>query len=206
MPEMKENRNIYVDMDDVICETCRGFLKLLQGEFNRRVAYEEVKVFDLSKSFNMSPDEIEVFMDRAHKPDVLAVFSPLPGALETIQSWIDRGYKIDIMTGRPPSSRSSTEEWLHRHQVRYNSLNFVDKYGRLEFDSSFGEALTMAELADKHFCLAVEDSAATAGFLAENEVAPVVLIDRPWNRTGVNGKIRRMTDWHELARSRSHLG
>jgi len=202
---MTVNNSIYVDMDDVICETCRGFLKLLQREFNRSVAYEDVKVFDLSKSFSMSADEIETFMVRAHQPDVLAGFSPLPGALDTLRGWVDRGYKIDIMTGRPPSTRAYTEEWLKHHEVAFNSLNFVDKYRRLEFDSSFGEALTLAELAAERFCLAVEDSAATAGFLAENQVAPVVLIDRPWNRAGVNGNIRRMTDWRELARSSKDL-
>jgi uncharacterized HAD superfamily protein len=202
---MTGNRTIYVDMDDVICESCQGFLKLLQSEFSRSVAFEDVKVFDLSKSFSMSADEIEAFMERVHQPDVLATFSPLPGALDTIQGWVDGGYKIDIMTGRPPSTRAYTEEWLYRHQVGYNSLNFVDKYGRLDFDSSFGEALTLAELAEKRFCLAVEDSAATAGFLAEHQVAPVVLIDRPWNRAGVNGDIRRMADWRELARSSGDL-
>jgi uncharacterized HAD superfamily protein len=197
---MTANRNIYVDMDDVLCETCRGFLKLLQSEFNRCVAYEDVKEFDLSKSFSMNFDEIEKFMERAHHPDILAALIPLPGAIEAIQNWVDSDYKIDIMTGRPPSTRVYTEKWLKRHEVDYNSLNFVDKYGRREFDSSFCEALTLADLAEKRFCLAVEDSAATAGFLAENEVAPVVLIDRPWNRIVVNDDIRRMTDWQELAR------
>ena len=197
---MTENRTIYVDMDDVICETCRGFLKLLHSEFNRCVAYEDVKVFDLTKSFSMSFDEIEVFMERAHQPDILSAFIPLPGALETLQNWVDRGYKIDIMTGRPPSTRVITEEWLDRHGVGYNSLNFVDKYGRREFDSSFCEALTLADLAAKRFCLAVEDSAATAEFLAEHEVAPVVLIDRPWNRKEISDGIKRMTGWQELAR------
>ena len=202
---MSENKSIYVDMDDVICETCRGFLTLLQSEFNRSVAYEDVKVFDLSQSFSMGADEIEEFMTRAHEPDILAGFVPLPGSLATIQGWVDRGYQVDIMTGRPPSTRGYTKEWLERYGVCYNSLNFVDKYGRLEFDASFGEALTLADLAEKRFCLAVEDSAATAGFLAEHDVAPVVLIDRPWNRAGVNGNIRRMTDWPELARSSDDL-
>ena len=197
---MTENRTIYVDMDDVICETCRGFLKLLQSEFNRYVAYEDVKEFDLSQTFNMSFDEIEEFMERAHHPDILSALIPLPGALETIKNWGDNGYKIDIMTGRPPSTRAYTEEWLERHEVGYNSLNFVDKYGRREFDPSFCEALTLADLAAVRFCLAVEDSAATAEYLAEHEVAPVVLIDRPWNRNGVGAGIRRMTCWQELAK------
>jgi uncharacterized HAD superfamily protein len=174
-------------------------LKLLEKEYDRRVAYEDVKVFDLSKSFGMSYEEIEDFMVRAHEPDVLASFTPLPGALDALQNWADAGFEIDIMTGRPPSTRACSEEWLGRYSVHYSTLNFVDKYHRRKVDPSFAHAMTLADLAKKRYRLAVEDSAATAIFLDENEVAPVYLIDRPWNRKGVNGNIRRMANWGELA-------
>ena len=48
---------IYVDLDDVLCETARGFLGLLQREFDRRVAFEDIRDFDLGVSFGL--DEIE---------------------------------------------------------------------------------------------------------------------------------------------------
>jgi uncharacterized HAD superfamily protein len=199
---MTGNRTIYVDMDDVISETCRGFLRLLQSEFDRTVAFEDVKVFDLGRSFGMSRDELEVFMERAHQPDVLTAMAPMGGALETIRGWRDAGCRIDVMTGRPPSTRAATEAWLALHDVRHDSLTFVDKYGRRGVDPSFDEALTLEELGARRYCLAVEDSAATASFLAEHGVAPVILIDRPWNR-GLKGKgIRRMGDWRELAEIR----
>jgi uncharacterized HAD superfamily protein len=197
---MTPNKTIYVDMDDVICETCRGFLALLESEFDRSVNFEDVLEFDLTQSFNMSQDELEVFMERAHQPEFLTGLNPMPGALETIGTWIEAGYSIEVRTGRPPSTRACTEEWLRRHEVRYTSLKFVDKYGRVEADPSFSAAMTLADLAGERFCLAVEDSAATATFLAENEVAPVFLIDRPWNRKGVGGDIKRMAGWQELAR------
>lgn len=198
---MTTNKTIYVDMDDVICETCRGFLALLESEFGRRVAFEDVRDFDLTKSFNMTQDEIEDFMERAHRPEFLSALPPMPGALDTIKSWVDAGYSIEVRTGRPPSTRACTEDWLQRHEVDFSSLKFVDKYSRIEADSSFSDAMTLADLAGERFCLAVEDSAATATFLSENEVAPVFLIDRPWNRKGINGDIRRMAGWQELARS-----
>ena len=59
--------------------------------------------------------------------------------------------------------------------------------------------MTLDELAAERFCLAVEDSAATATFLAENRVAPVYLIDRPWNRQVKGDDISRMKNWRELA-------
>ena len=196
---MNRRQSIYIDMDDVICETGRGFLALLEAEFGRRVEFEDVRDFDLTKSFDMTQDEIEVFMERAHRPDFLGGLPPMPGALETIGVWSGMGYSVEVRTGRPPSTRACSEEWLDRHDVPYTTLKFVDKYGRAKVDPSFSEAMTLADLANERFCLAVEDSAATANFLAENGVAPVALIDRPWNRLGLGETICRMKDWRELA-------
>lgn len=203
---MTANRTIYVDMDDVISETCRGFLKLLRSEFGLSVAFEDVKAFDLTRSFGMSFDELEVFMERAHQPDILAAMAPMRGALETLAAWGGDGYRIEVMTGRPPSTRASTEAWLSRHGVGYASLNFVDKYGRRGIDPSFDEAMTLDELAARRYCLAVEDSAATAAFLAGHGVAPVALIDRPWNRELDEAGVRRMTGWRELAETCAEPG
>jgi len=163
------------------------------------VDFEDVKAFDLTRSFDMSFDELEVFMERAHQPDILAAMAPMAGALETLAAWSGDGYGIAVMTGRPPSTRASTEAWLERHGVAYASLDFVDKYGRRGIDPSFDAALTLDELAERRYCLAVEDSAATAAFLAGHEVAPVALIDRPWNRDLDETGVRRMSGWRELA-------
>ena len=194
---MSPDRTIYVDMDDVLCATCRGLLRLLEDEFGRRVAYEEVHDFDLGKSFGMSADQIEEFMARVHQRDILAPLEPLPGATATLGAWVEEGFHIRIMTGRPPATRSATEEWLGRHRFPYHDLTFVDKYGRLGAEVGAGEAMSLAALASERFCLAVEDSAATATFLAEHAVAPVALLDRPWNRRGAAAGVRRMADWTE---------
>lgn len=193
-------QTIYVDMDDVLCETCRGFLDLLEQEFGRRVNYAEVTDFDLGRSFSMTAAEIERFMTRAHEPDILATFAPLPGAADTLAAWSDQGYRIAVLTGRPPGTRAATVDWLVRHAVVHDSLHFVDKYGRLAEDVAAGRALTLDDLAGRRFSLAVEDSGATAAFLAANQVAPVALLDRPWNRSHGGAGIRRISGWEELAR------
>ena len=82
-------RAIYVDMDDVISETCRGFLRLLRSEFGRRVDFEDVKAFDLTRSFDMSFDELEVFMERAHQPDILAAMAPMAESLSGAYSAVE---------------------------------------------------------------------------------------------------------------------
>ena len=92
-------------MDDVLCETCRGLIDLLHDEFGRTVDYEDVHDFDLGNSFKLTRDELDTFLDRAHEHDVLAGLAPIAGAKGTLEGWVEKGFDIAILTGRPPSAR-----------------------------------------------------------------------------------------------------
>lgn len=46
----------------------------------------------------------------------------LPGARETIQTWMRKGYRIILTTGRPESHRRITEEALVSHNIQYHQL------------------------------------------------------------------------------------
>jgi uncharacterized HAD superfamily protein len=196
---MDSARTIYVDMDDVLCETCRGLITLLRDEFGGTASYDEVHDFDLGNSFGLGPAELGAFLERAHEPDVLGDLAPIPGAREVLADWSARGFAIAIMTGRPPSTRRTTEVWLDRHGIPRNTLRFVDKYGRFGAEAETQGTLGLDDLKNMRFHLAIEDSPSTAAFLAAHAVAPVALLDRPWNRREAGAGIRRVADWAELA-------
>jgi hypothetical protein len=46
--------SIYVDFDDVLCETARALVALLQSHFGRTVAFDDVISFDLAVSFGLN--------------------------------------------------------------------------------------------------------------------------------------------------------
>jgi hypothetical protein len=74
----------------------------------------------------------------------------------------------------------------------------VDKYGRFQTENTTG--LSLAELAEKQFCWAVEDSFPMAKFLATTMNLPVALLDRPWNREAVeHPNIKRYNRWREIS-------
>lgn len=198
---MNEQSRIYVDMDDVLCATAQGFLKLLNGTYQRSVAFEEIISFDLSRSFNLSPEEIERFMERAHEDEVLADLEPIPGALEGVSEWARRGYVIEIVTGRPPSTEPVSRQWLERFEVPYDCLTFLAKYSDLHSEEDVRRAKPLSDLSPDEFCLAIEDSRAMAHFLAQELQLPVALLDRPWNRNGkepLPTNVVRCRGWEEL--------
>ena len=53
---------IYIDFDDVICETAKYFTKIAKELFNIDVPYREVQFFNLQKSFDLSGEQYDELM------------------------------------------------------------------------------------------------------------------------------------------------
>ena len=194
-----KSKTIYVDLDDVLCETARHFLAVVEREFAKRIAYEELTDFDIGTSCGLAPSETDELYRIVHRPDELLQMAPIDGAIATLRQWANDGYEIAIVTGRPPDSYEPSIAWLARHRVPYRSFTMVDKYARFSTDNTV--AIRLDELARREYGWAVEDSLPMAQFLATRMELPVALIDCPWNRGADNHtNVGRYADWPTLAR------
>lgn len=203
---------IYVDLDDVLAQTGRMFLRVLAREFGRDVAFEEIRSYHLGESLSLRARELTEFMRLAHQPDALAEIEPMPGAAETMAEWRERGYEIHVVTGRPPTTLEPTLDWLARHHLSHAEFHFLDKYSEVYSGAPGTHAgvLTLADLPRLDFCLAVEDFPGIIVYLANTVHVPVALFDRPWNQEldgsadvdGATGEasIVRCHDWSEIRR------
>ena len=54
---------IYVDYDDCLCETARRFSRLVDELFGIDVPYENIRYFNLQKSFSLSDDQYPAYAD-----------------------------------------------------------------------------------------------------------------------------------------------
>lgn len=195
---MPRSRTIYVDMDDVLCETARGCLGIIERVFGKRVAYEQLTDFNLGNSCELSSEETAALYHVVHHPDELLKLEPVKGAITVLNQWIAAGFEIAIVTGRPPATYEPSLEWLAREQVPYHSFTVVDKYGRFTTETTI--AVSLPALATRQFAFAVEDSPTMATYLAEQMKVPVRLFDRPWNRATVeHPNITRHNHWFEIA-------
>ena len=197
---MRNERRIYVDLDDVLAETARMFVELLTELHGKRVEFEEIENFDLSRSFDLTRDQLDEFMRVAHEPERLERVEPIAGAAAALSAWTERGYQVSVMTGRPPSTEAISRRWLRLRGIPHDSVQSVDKYGR----SGLYEAedphsvIALSDLPADGFRLAVEDHLEIAARLAERLTAPVVLLDRPWNRYAERPGVTRCADWEEI--------
>lgn len=192
-------KTIYVDMDDVLCETARALLAIAEREFGKTIPYDQLNTFEVGEACGLESREIHELFRLAHHPEELLAMEPIEEATAVLKQWNDAGYEIAIVTGRPPSTYDVSRAWLTRYEVPHHDFVMVDKYGRFATDNTI--AITLRELAERRFSFAVEDSPLMARFLATEMKVPVALLDRPWNQMEDHPLIIRHKDWPELAQA-----
>lgn len=208
---------VYVDFDDVLCETAASLTGLLEREFGKTVAFEDIHEFNLAISFGLTSAECDHLMHVAHQPPFLSQLPPIEGAIEAIRGLVADDIPVVIVTGRPPSTHGTSRAWIEEYEVPVADLVFVDKYGRNDPAETRSHCLSPAELAAQDFLAAVDDSPMAIRILAEHTLHHVIVFDRPWNRrlsaseAGLDGRLDRCHTWKDidavvrrLARCRDH--
>ena len=173
--------NIYIDFDDCLCETARNFSDLVVDMFDKDVPYENIKFFDLKKTFDLTDKEYEDMMIEAHRPEVLLTYKETPGASKTINEWLDEGHNVSIITGRPYSAYEPSRKWLDEHDLKRVKLYCFDKYGRDSFIKNSEFSLKLEDYYKMHFDVAIEDSPHAFKFFDHLPDLKVLVFDRPWN-------------------------
>lgn len=191
--------SIYVDFDDVLCETARILTDIVAERFGKHTRFEDIYSFDLSASFGLSASEQQVLIELFHDADILSSIPPVDGAAEAFCTWAEAGCTVHVVTGRPPETRDASRAWLARHGFPYADITFVDKYGRGHGKVPGTRQMTLAELETCDFALAVDDSPDMVRFLATRTQVPVVVFDRPWNVDLAHmSSVVRCCCWSEL--------
>jgi uncharacterized HAD superfamily protein len=197
---MPAKQTIYVDMDDVLCETARALLAIVEREFGKTILYDQLNTFEVGEACGLQNHEVTELFRIAHHPEELLGMAPIKEALSVLRQWSEAGHEIAIVTGRPPSTHESSIEWLAVHGLPYDTFIMVDKYGRFTAEDAAGRKLS--DLAGRRFSFAVEDSPTMAKYLADEMKVPVALLDRPWNRaTAEHSLISRYNHWREIGES-----
>lgn len=172
---------IYIDFDDVICETAKYFTKIAKELFGVDVPYREVQFFNLQKSFDLNDAQYEELMRVGHVPETLLAYEETKGASETIRKWGEEGHEVLVITGRPFDSYEPSRRWLDEHHLESVPLYCVDKYGRESFNRDCTYSMTLEDLYRMDFDFAVEDSPAAFVHLMHFKKCRVAVFHRPWN-------------------------
>ena len=197
---IQETMKIYIDFDDVICETAKYFTKIAKELFGIDVPYRQVQFFNLQKSFDLSDEQYDKLMEAGHLPENLLSYEETLGASETINKWVDEGHEVFIITGRPFNSYEPSRKWLDEHHLERVPLFCVDKYGREIFEHEYEYNMTLEQLYSMTFDFAIEDSPSAFEHVLHFHNCKVAVFDRPWNRQAEfpNDNFVRCKNWNQI--------
>ena len=197
---IQETMKIYIDFDDVICETAKYFTKIAKELFGIDVPYRQVQFFNLQKSFDLSDEQYDKLMEAGHLPENLLSYEETSGASETINKWVDEGHEVFIITGRPFNSYEPSRKWLDEHHLERVPLFCVDKYGREIFEHEYEYNMTLEQLYSMTFDFAIEDSPSAFEHVLHFHNCKVAVFDRPWNRQAEfpNDNFVRCKNWNQI--------
>lgn len=198
---MQYSMNIYIDFDDCLCETARYFVKLVKNMFGKDIPYEDIRFFELQKTFELTDSQYEAMMIEAHKPEALLSFEETVGAVDTVNGWLDKGYNVSIITGRPSIAYEASREWLDEHGLKRVKLYCLNKYGRDSFIKNSEFTLELEDYYKMSFDYAIEDSPAAFKFFEHMKDIKVMVIDRPWNKECEfpNNNYKRCYNWETIS-------
>lgn len=191
---------IYVDYDDCLCETARSFSDLVYDLYKKDVPYEKIRYFNLQMAFDLTDEQYEKLLLKGHEPEILMSYEETPGASKVINEWVDKGYDVSIITGRPFSSYEVSRLWLDRHGFKDIKMYCLDKYGRENFVKGGDFSLDISDYLKMKFDYAVEDSPSAFKFFDHLPEIKVMVFDRPWNREHElpNASYTRCFDWESI--------
>lgn len=193
---------IYVDFDDVLCETARTLSVAVHDLFGCAVPYEDITQFNLKKSFSLSDEQMDILIRTAHDSSFLSKIPETPGAISAIRTILKEGGKLSILTGRPAASFKGSINWLSHFGLEDLPLLHVDKYARAGlFPQIPGQppTLTVADMDKMAFDVAIDDSPMALDLLAKRSACQVLVFDRPWNRHySLSPNMRRVSGWKEI--------
>lgn len=191
---------IYIDFDDVICETGRYFLFIAEKLFDIVLPYSEFRFFNLQQTFKLSDKQYKEIFDEGHKPQSLLAFEETPHASEIINKWLDEGHEVYIVTGRPYETYDISRQWLNEHGLDRIEMYCVDKYGSKPFLNDSSYSMTLSELYEMDFDFAIDDSPASFEHILHFKNCKTVVFERPWNINAElpNDNFIRCSDWLQI--------
>ena len=195
---------IYVDMDDVLCETAAALCKLAEREFGKFVEYGNVRSFDLQEVFGLTDGEMDRFRVVSHERDSILGYPQTPGAADGVRALVEAGHLVDIVTGRPAFTHCDTSEWLRAAGLGGLPVTYVDKYGR-SFASGPDDppTVTLGELESRRYDVVIDDSPVVLRRLAEWRSSRVLVFSRPWNESfPLAPNMIRVGGWEDVSRLR----
>jgi len=183
---------IGIDIDNTITNTTETILiyAKLFGEKNNLNITVNSREYFLEESLGWDKKSAEQFL-KYHLTDIYKNVSPKPDAIEIIEH-LHQNHSIILITSRNerfPAITETTQQWLLKHQVKFDKLvmnNTDDMHHFSKLNACLKNEIDL--MIEDHHDLSLE--------LCEK--IPVLMFDYPYNSHVIAENITRVKNWIEV--------
>lgn len=183
---------IGIDIDEVVVEFVRGYLKLYNQKYNKNIKFEDIFTYSLWKPLGRSKEEVFELADEYYLSESFDKIELVQGAKEGIKE-LNSISEAVFITSRPNIIKEKTKTFLK--QV-FPDPNLKIIHSSNSYSQTNGK--TKSEICkNQKIDILIEDDINYALDCADNGIK-VILLDKPWNQEKEHKNIIRVKDWDEI--------
>lgn len=177
---------IGVDIDGVLADSLPLWVNELNRFFNKSKRVEEIHLYDICQTYEITTNELHKFLDRKGK-FLMSEPSPVTGASYYL-SRIKQYHDIYIVTAREEQYGRETRGWLKKYGLPYDELFLLGSHEKKE------------ACLENNLNVLVEDTL-EIGIQVSAAGVPVLLMDAPYNQGALPRLVYRKRSWDEIYRT-----
>ena len=181
-----KSHEIGFDLDGVIAETGKTFLRLACEEFGHcSFSLEDIKDFEVEDCLNIPKEHVEQLFYSIMKDSLQCGLQPMEGAVDVITELATRA-QVTIITARPLTE--PVVDWLD-HFFPAKTCDNINLVATGDHNDKF------RYIKDHKLQFFVDDRAETCLQLAETHITPIVY-NQPWNMG--RHALQNVSNWGEI--------
>ena len=182
---------IGIDIDDVVVEFVKGYLKMYEKTYGQKFVFEDLKSYNFGYLLDFSKEEEYESVNKFFETKDFENLDLIEGAKEAIYE-ISKENEIFFITSRPSFTNSKTKVFLKKY---FSEISFeLIHSGGFHLQGKHKEEICL----DREIKIMIEDHYDFALKCAEKGIR-VFLLDKPWNQSQEEHEnIMRVKNWNEI--------
>jgi len=178
-------RELAFDIDGVIADTFRAFVKTARETYGIDIEYEAITEYDFRQVVDIDDETSDEIVEMILEDPVGMGITPIRGAADVLAR-LSRFAPVCLVTAR--TNRDAIMEWIRK------ALGLEDG-GRLHLEATGSHEDKLPVLLKHGIRYFVEDRLETCYLIRESPVTPIVF-EQPWNRK--HHPFPSVRNWEEI--------